>query len=365
LKVVNAWLAPSASRLEAKRRDDALDLQTALLLEGTRYAEASRITLDDLRSLKLNDAIPPRLMQRALLATHAAGESAELLPWIERHLRTFPAHQFSVEDIAAGKNVSADYLRWLGESAAIADRQNHTSIACDGFFRLAAAGETRVMARLHALATQIGRGQELARLFTALQRRISILELAQALAEGNAPAPARDLLAAHLKTAPNNRAGWHLLTEIDVMLRGAASAPLLWEGFLKRFPDDVPALKRLAQLQINSAQHPQALRTLQRISGEDLDEVTLRQITALALQLDDLPTAVRSQLLIVQGSKQASVSDVLTLASLTRQSPDADSQTALAEAVAKLPAQAAFQKSLIIPTTSGEATSFSTAVQAK
>jgi predicted Zn-dependent protease len=221
------------------------------------------------------------------------------------------------------------------------------------------------MARLHALATQIGRGQELARLFTALQRRISILELAQALAEGNAPAPARDLLAAHLKTAPNNRAGWHLLTEIDVMLRGAASAPLLWEGFLKRFPDDVPALKRLAQLQINSAQHPQALRTLQRISGEDLDEVTLRQITALALQLDDLPTAVRSQLLIVQGSKQASVSDVLTLASLTRQSPDADSQTALAEAVAKLPAQAAFQKSLIIPTTSGEATSFSTAVQAK
>jgi hypothetical protein len=344
LKVVNAWLAPSASRLEAKRRDDALD---------------------DLRSLKLNEAIPPRLMQRALLATHAAGESAELLPWIERHLRTFPDHQFSVEDIAAGKNVSADYLRWLGESAAIADRQNHTSIACDGFFRLAAAGETRVLARLHALATQIGRGQELARLFTALQRHISILELAQALAEGNAPAPARDLLAAHLKTAPNNRAGWHLLTEIDVMLRGAASAPLLWEGFLKRFPDDVPALKRLAQLQINSAQYPQALRTLQRISSVDLDEVTLRQIIALALQLDDLPTAVRSQQLIVQGSKPPAVSDVLTLASLTRQSSDADSLAVLAEAVAKLPAQAAFQQSLIISATTGEATNCSTAVQAK
>ncbi len=365
LKVVNAWLAPSASRLEAKRRDDALDLQTALLLEGTRYAEASRITLDDLRSLKHTDAIPQRLMQRALLATHAAGESAELLPWIERHLRTFPDHQFSVEDIAAGKNVSADYLRWLGESAAIADRQNHTSIACDGFFRLAAAGETRVLARLHTLATQIGRGQELARLFTALQRHISILELAQALAEGNAPAPARDLLAAHLKTAPNNRAGWHLLTEIDVMLRGAASAPMLWEGFLKGFPDDVPALKRLAQLQINSAQHPQALRTLQRISSVDLDEVTLRQITALALQLDDLPTAVRSQQLIVQGSKPPAVSDVLTLASLTRQSSDADSLAVLAEAVAKLPAQAAFQQSLILSATTGEATNCSTAEPAK
>jgi len=149
------------------------------------------------------------------------------------------------------------------------------------------------------------------------------------------------------------------------MLRGAASAPLLWEGFLKRFPDDVPALKRLAQLQINSAQHPQALRTLQRISSVDLDEVTLRQIIALALQLDDLPTAVRSQQLIVQGSKPPAVSDVLTLASLTRQSSDADSLAVLAEAVAKLPAQAAFQQSLIISATTGEATNCSTAVQAK
>jgi|UniRef100_UPI00378387B7 hypothetical protein len=365
LKVVNAWLEPSASRLDAALRDDALDLQTKLLLEGSRHAEASRITLDELRSLKLNDAIPPRLMQRALLATHAAGESAELLPWIERHLRTFPDHQLSVEDIAAGKTVSADYVRWLHESAAIADLQNHTSIACDGFFRLAAAGETRVLARLHALATQMGRGQELASLFTALQRRFSVLELAQALADGNAPVPARDLLAAHLKTSPNNRAGWHLLTEIDARQLGAASAPMLWEGFIKRFPGDVRVLKHLAQLQLNNAQYPQALHTLQQISGEDLDEATLRQITALAIQLDDLPAAIRSQQLIVQGSKQASVSDVLTLAALTRQSPDADSQAVLAEAVAKLPAQAAFQQSLITPTTTGEASSFSTAAQAK
>ena len=114
-------------------------------------------------------------------------------------------------------------------------------------------------------------------------------------------------------------------------------------------------MKRLALLQINSAQHLQALRTLLRISSVDLDEVTLRQITALAVQLDDLTTAVRSQQLIVQGSKQPAVSDVLTLAALTRQSSDADSLAVLAETVAQLTAPAAFQQSLIISATTVQA----------
>lgn len=365
LRVVNVWLDESKPRLDALQREDALDLQTTLLLEGTRYAEASRIVLDELRSLKLDAAIPPRLMQRALLATHAAGESAELLPWIERHLRTFPDHKLTTEDIAAGKTVSADYLRWLNESATIADRHQHTSIACDGFFRLAAAGETRVLARLHALATQIGRGKELAQLLSSMQHRFSILELSQSLADGNAPAPARDLLATHLKTSPNNRAGWHLLTEIDVTLRGAASAPALWEGFLKRFPGDVPALKHLARLQLHHAQFSQALRTLQQIPGEHLDEPALRQIVALAIQLDDLATARRAQQLLVQGSKQPAISDVLALAALNRQHPDAAADALLTATIAKLPAQAEFHKSLITPTTTAEASSFSTAVEAK
>lgn len=366
LQVVNAWLDESRPRVDPSLRDDALDMQTTLLIEGTRNAEASRIVLDELRSLKLDAPLPSRLLQRALLATRAADESAELLPWIERHLRTFPDHKLTVEEIAAGKPVAPDYLRWLGESATIADRQNHTSIACDGFFRLAAAGEIRVLARLHALATQIGRGRELSQLLTALQRQFSVLELSKALADGNAPAPARDILVPHLKTSPNNRAGWRLLTEIDVTLHGEPTAPMLWEGFLKRFPGDVPALRHLARLQLQNSQFPQALRTLQQIPGEHLDEPTLRQIAALAIQLDDLPTAHRAQQLIVQGSKSPSISDVIALAELTRQNPDAAAEAVLAGALGKLPADSAFQKTLLLPATNtGEATSFSTAVEAK
>jgi len=366
LKVVNAWLGGGRPRLESSLRDDALDLQVALLLEGARHAEASRIVLDELRSLKLDAPLPSRLLQRALFATRAAGESVELLPWIERHLRAFPEHKLAVEEIAAGKAVSADYLRWLRESATIADRQNHTSIACDDFFRLAAAGEIRVLARLRALATQTGRGREFAQILAALQRRFSVTEMSRALADGNAPAAAHALLSAHLQTSPENRAGWRLLTEIDINQRGESSAPMLWEGFLKRFPDDAAALRQLARLQMQNSQFPQALRTLRQIPDEDLDEAMLRQTAALAIQLDDLPAAHHAQKLLVRQSKPPAISDVITLAELTRQNPDAAAGAVLAETLARLPAGGAFQKELLsTATASGVGGSFSTAAKTR
>lgn len=366
LRVVGVWLDPGARHLDAAQREDALDLQTALLLEGGRHAEAARLVLEDLRALKPADAIKPRLLERALLAAAAADESVELLPWLERHLRTFPAHQLSIGELAGGKSViPADYLRWLRESTLIADRRNQTSIACDGFFRLAAAGEIRVLGRLHPLATQIGRGTELAQLLAGLGRRFKIIDLARAMAEGGMHAPAHDLLITHLKQQPGDREGWRLLTQTDVTLRGEATAPGLWQAFLKRFPEDVPALSELARLQLHAAQLPQALRTLQDIPGEHLDEPTLRQITALAIQLDDLATAHRAQQLLVQGTSSPGIRDVMLLAGLTRQHADAESQAALAEAIARLPSQSAFQKALLIPATTGEATHFDTAAQAR
>jgi hypothetical protein len=361
LRTVTLWIQSGDVRIREEQHEDALDLQTALLLEGTRFAEASRLSLDALRSLKLDAPIPPRRLQRALLATHAASESAELLPWIERHLRTRPEHTLRVEEIAAGKPVSPDYQRWLQESASIADLHHHSSIACDGFFRLAAAGSLRVLARLHALAVQTGRSSDFASLLASLQRRFSIIELAQALAAGGAPSPARDLLTAHLKNSPNHRAGWRLLTEIDASLRGSTSAPAVWQEFLRRFPDDVPAMTQLAELQLQSGQLPQALRTLQQIPQDQLETAALRQITALAIELDEIPAAQQAQQLIVQRSAIPSMSDALTLAAITRQHPGAQSEAALAEAIARLPAQGILPAPTPEIPATGAVSSFSTA----
>lgn len=366
LRVVNDWLDQAHPRLDAAQLEEAHDLQITLLLEGSRYAEASRIALDALRALQPQQSIPPALMRRALLATRAAGESAELLPWIERQLRTYAEHQRSLEELAAGKAIDSEYRRWLNEGACIADLNHQTSIACELFFRLASTGETRGLARLHALATQIGRGKELAWVLARLQTRFSIPQLALALADGDAPAAARAMLAPHLQSSPDDREGWRLLTQIDIMLRGESAAAMQWEGFLKRFPDDVPAMQRLAELQIAAAQHPRALRALQSIPVEQLDEATLRRMATLAIQLDDIPAAHHAQQLLVDSSKQPAVRDVLALAGLSLQHPDALNPEAARDAVfARLPTGTDFHQSLTATPDTGKVTHFSTAVEAK
>ncbi|MCF7785436.1 MAG: hypothetical protein K9N47_04895 [Prosthecobacter sp.] len=366
LRVVNDWLGDSPPRLNDAQREDALDLQISLLLEGTRYAEASRIALDSLRALKPAETIPSRLLQRAVLATRAAHESAELLPWIERQLRTCTDHQLSLQALASATAIDTEYRRWLNEGASIADLNHLTSIACDLYFRLAAIGETRVLARLHALATQSGRGKELTEVLARLQSRFSPVQLAQVLADGDAPAAARALLAPHLLSSPDDRAGWRLLTQIDIILRGESSAPMLWEGFLKRFPDDVSALQQLARFQVSSSQPAQALRTLQSIPAGQLDEATLRLIAALAIQLDDIPAAHRAQQLLVESSPHPAVSDVLALATTTLQHADGvAAHAALTEAVAKLPTGTEFHKALAATPSTAEATHFSTAAKAE
>jgi len=366
LRVVNDWLDATHPRLDASEREDALDLQISLLLEGGRYAEASRVSLDALRALKPAVSVPPRLMQRALLATRAGGESAELLPWIEFQLRSYADHQRSLQDLASGKAIDPEYRRWLNEGASIADLNHQTSIACELFFRLAAVGETRVLARLQALAKQIGRGKELAELLASMQGRFSILQLAQALVDGDAPAAAHALLAPHLQSSPDDRAGWRLLTQLDIILRGNPAAAMLWEGFLKRFPDDVPALQQIAQLQIAAGQLAHALHTLESIPADKIDEATLHCIAALAMQVDDIPAAHRAQQLLVESSQHPAVSDVLALASTTLQHPDViAAKAALTGAVAKLPAGTEFHQTLSSTPDTGEATLFNTAAKAE
>ena len=366
LRVVNDWLDAAHPRLDESQREDAFDLQITLLLEGARYAEASRVSLDALRALKPTATLPPRLMQRALLATRAAGESAELLPWIELQLRSYADHQRPLQDLASKKAINPEYRHWLNEGACIADLNHQTSIACELFFRLAAVGETRVLARLQALATQIGRGKELTALLASLQDRFTITQLAQALADGDAPAAARALLAPHLQSSPADRAGWRLLTQIDIMLRGEPAATMLWEGFLKRFPDDVPALQHLAQLQLTDGQLPQALHTLQSIPSDKLDETTLRRIAALSMQLDDIPAAHRAQQLLVESSQHPAVSDVIALTCIGLQHPDAvTAETVRNEIFAKLPVETGFYRALTAISNSGEASAFSTAVKPK
>ena len=327
LRVVNKWLDEAEGRLSASQMPDALDLQSALLIEGGRCAEASRLALDALRALPAKEHIPNMLLERALRATAAANETGELLPWFERHLRTFPReHAATWEQVADGLQTSEDYRRWLLQAACIADQEKLSGTACDYFFLVAATGDLRGLGRLHALARQVGREKDFARLVHALQSRPvdarTPLEIAQALAASSAASAAHDLLVAHLKDHPQDRDAAFALTEIDEEIRAQGAAAPLWERFLKTFPDDLPARVRLAKIQIDNGQHSQALRTLQQIPAEKLDDATLRQTALLAEFLDDAPTAHRARQLIVERQPKPAATDLMALAAVSTQFED-------------------------------------------
>jgi tetratricopeptide (TPR) repeat protein len=326
LRVVSLWLNGDDKRFNAAQRDEALDLQCTLLLEGGRHAEASRVCLDALRSLADTQPVPVVMMERALRATEAAGESAELLPWIERLLRTHREHAASWQQLAEGHLTGEEYRRWLLHAARIADGQGMSGTACDSFFRVAAAGDLHVLGRLHALAEQVGQQKELDRLLGLLQSRdknpVGVIELARALAAGGASSAAHDRLVAHLQKHPVDRDAAFALADIDQEMRGPGGAVMVWEGFLKRFPADVPALRRLADLQIQSGQHAQALRSLQRIPEDKLDESSARQMAALGGHLDDVAATHHALQWIVTRQKQPAVSDLMALAAVSSQHDD-------------------------------------------
>lgn len=368
LKVVKAWLDEAKGHLTSDQLPMAQDMQIQLLIEGGRVAEASRIARDALRALPAKSAVPEIMLERALRAATAAAECGELLPWIERRLREHPEHASTWEQLAAGRETSASYRHWLWHAASLSDLQNLHGTACDLFFRVAAIGDLKCLGRLHALAAQTGRSKDFATLIESLQNRPqearSLIEIARALEAGGAPEAGRDLLAAHLKTHAEDRDAAFTMTEIDEARRGPGSSMILWEGFLRKFPDDTAALRRLAALQTADGQHLPALRSLQRIPTENLAEADLRHIATLSEILDDTTTALQARQMIVERQSKPSVTDLMAIAALTPQHDDpALAQSALAAAAEKTPQSKLLGDWLQTTTRLGTAGTFSTAVE--
>lgn len=367
LKVVKAWLDEAKGHLTSEQLPKAQDMQIQLLIEGGRVAEASRISRDALRALPAKSAVPEIMLERALRASTAAAESGELLPWIERRLREHPEHASTWEQLAAGRETSPSYRHWLWHAASISDLQSHHGTACDLFFRVAAIGDLKCLGRLHALAAQTGRSKDFATLLESLQNRpqeaLSLIDLARALEAGGAPEAGRDLLATHLKTHAEDRDAAFAMTEIDEARRGPGSSMILWEGFLRKFPDDTAALRRLAALQTADGQHLPALRSLQRIATENLAEADLRHIATLGEILDDTSTALQARQMIVERQSKPSVNDLMAIAALTPQHDDpALAQSALAAAAEKAP-QSQLLGEWLQNSRLGTAGTFSTAVE--
>ena len=83
----------------------------------------------------------------------------------------------------------------------------------------------------------------------------------------------------------------------------------------------VSAEASLTQTQA-TLERSQALRTLQQIPGEKLDEATLRLIASLAEYLDDAVVAHRARELIVERQGKPTAADLMALAAVSPQIED-------------------------------------------
>lgn len=367
-KVVKAWLDEAKGRLTSAQLPKAQDMQVQLLIEGGRVAEASRIAREVLGTLPARARVPDAMLERALRAAQAAADEAELLPWIERRLREHPEHAATWEQLASGRETSTAYRLWLWRAACISDLANLHGTACDLFFRSAATGDLRCLGRLHALAGQTGRKKDLAMLLKFLPQRPqearSLIDLARALQSGGAADAGLELLTTHLQTHPTDRDAAFAMIEIQEARRGPDRAAIVWEAFLRQFPQDAAALRRLATLQTAGRQHQAALRTLRRIPAPALAETDLRRMALLGEILDETGTVLQARQMLVERQAKPSVTDLMAIAALTPQHDEpALALNALAAAAEKLPHGRLLGEWLQDTTRAGTAGSFSTAVE--
>lgn len=276
LKALTAWIDRHPSEDSTPDLEAARDLETALFIQSDRAIHA----LDQLlHTLAHRPHQPERTLDRAYTAARSARQGTRLLPWIEKHLATFPDHALDLPTLAHQTDLPVDYLRWLSRYAGICDDEQPPARTFDAYLRLAAAGESAALHRLCALAPSARREKDCEQALNAALNRPQLQATAILLAQTDAIA--RRVLSAQLHQQPKARDLHYAASLASAAAKGSGSAALVWQDFLRRFPADLPAQRRLIQAHLSAGQPALALRVYAALPSYVLTEEDLRERTIL------------------------------------------------------------------------------------
>jgi hypothetical protein len=272
LHALTTWINRRSASPNDPTLEQARDLELELMLDTGLTAEALSLQLSHLTG---QAPYPERALDRAFLAARRAHQGSRFLAILERHLQTFPEHALPAAKLAASSPVNADYLRWLSAHAAICDEEQPGSTAFAGYLRLAAARMPTALNRLCALATtapmKAEAEQALATALVQADTQLTVLQLAQT------DPLAKKVLAAGLRAAPGDRALHYAATLAATVSQTRGSTAILWQDFLRRFPHDVAALRRLIQAHVDDRQPSLALRAYAALPVKSLTDDDRRQ----------------------------------------------------------------------------------------
>ncbi|MES2506858.1 MAG: hypothetical protein V4599_09150 [Verrucomicrobiota bacterium] len=272
LQALTTWINRQSATPNGQSLEQARDLELELMLDTGLTAEALSLQLSHLTG---QAPYPERALDRAFLAARRAHQGSRLLAVLERHLQTFPEHVLPAAKLDSGSPVNPDYLRWLSAHAAICDEEQPGSTAFAGYLRLAAARVPTALNRLCSLATTAPMKAEAEQaLATALEQadmQLTVLQLAQT------DPLAKKVLAAGLRAAPGDRDLHYAATLAATARQTSGSTAILWQDFLRRFPHDVSALRRLIQAHVDDRQPSLALRIYAALPAKSLTDDDRRQ----------------------------------------------------------------------------------------
>ena len=171
-EALREWLAQHDAELDNALRSQANELLFSLALEAGVPEKALATGLAELRALPSDAAIPVALLEHTFKAGEYAGQTKDLLPWIERHLGSFADDKLAWNDLLAsqrkGTAPDADYLLWTTRASQVADWNTISARACHHHLRLIAMGLEASLDRYLPLADYLGLGQEIEALLAAL-----------------------------------------------------------------------------------------------------------------------------------------------------------------------------------------------------
>ncbi len=287
-------------------------------------------------------------IDKGLALARQCNREKEVVPWLERALTATPEaslplvqlHERAVKEPAS----LADYLSRVRMLAALADAHSLFDLAFDQHARLAAARDASSLDRCLSLSEFLGRDEETALLLQLdsqlLQTRPELtLRLAGMLGGLGRDAEAGALYKRWLDSHPDDSEAAYAYACLLEDEGDEDAALLALESLHRHHPQNVPALKKLAESYIRAGRQPKALALYESLPDENHDSHTLENYELLAESLDDAPHLFAAQCL--RARRSGMVADYLDLAETAAALPDPTAALAiLRSAIDKQPASA-------------------------
>lgn len=274
LTCVSEWIKTKGKNAAAAELEEARELQTHYLLQLHRSEEALSIHLDRLSHLPPENPGFQTTLNHGLMSARTCGQPTQILPWIEKLLATYPEHKLTPAQLLTQTEIDPEYSHWLHEYTALADGSLPQQSALDACLRVAATGEPSALARICTLAEESKRSTQAIEFLSSALSHPALSPTLHSLAQNNPLA--RRVVTEALRQQPKNR-DLHFSATLAEAAAKPGSATSLWQAYLKHFPSDTAAARRLIQSHLAARQPDRALRVFEDLDPKLLTEADRHQ----------------------------------------------------------------------------------------